>query len=80
MEDISKQLLHYIGGQTHIMCKMHRLPFIPVPDRIAKCKCEKKEHIPCPQLDFTSWVFQICTREVDGNEIYEIEEILDDDY
>ena len=42
MADISKQLLHYIGGQTHIICKNHRLPFITVPDRIALCKCGKK--------------------------------------
>ena len=59
MADISKQLLHYIGGQTHIICKNHRLPLIPVPDRIAKCKCGKKEHIPCPHLDCTACIYQI---------------------
>ena len=54
MADIIKQLLHYIGGQTHIICKNHRLPLIYVPDRIAKCKYGTKEHIRFPKLDFTA--------------------------
>ena len=45
MADICKKLPHYIGGQTHIICKNHRLPLIHVPDRIAKFKCGKKENI-----------------------------------
>ena len=38
MAYIIKKLLHYIGGQTHSICKNHRLLLIPVPDRIAKFK------------------------------------------
>ena len=42
---MSKQLLHYIGGQTHIICINHRLPLIPVTEIITKFKCGKKENI-----------------------------------
>jgi hypothetical protein len=80
MADISKKLLHYIGGQTHIICKNHRLPLIPVPDRIALCKCGKKENIRCPHLDCTAFICQVCISELDENEVYEIEEVLDEHY
>ena len=39
LTDISKELLRYIGSQTHIICGKHKLPMIPVPDRKAKCRC-----------------------------------------
>ena len=42
LSGVSKELLRYIGGQTHIICGKHKLPMIPVPDRKANCRCGRK--------------------------------------
>ena len=45
IKNLGKNLLRYIGGQTHAICGHHNHPLIPVPDRIANCsKCSRKDH------------------------------------
>ena len=69
LEDISKKLLHYIGGQTHIICHNHKLPLIPVPDRKAKCSCDNLEHFRCPDLDCMVCICNKCAATLDKETI-----------
>ena len=42
MTQHGKESIGYIWGQNHIICQIHTVPSIPVPDRKAKHKCERK--------------------------------------
>ena len=83
LTDISKELLRYIGGQTHIICGKHKLPMIPVPDRKAKCRCGRIEHLRCPDLECSICICDKCADNHDSNIINEVHEddaaITDDD-
>ena len=71
--DVSKSLLKYIGGQTHILCAKHKMPMIPVPDRKAKCKCGNKEYLRCPELKCVNCICQKCAEELDSTVVNEVE-------
>jgi hypothetical protein len=72
LTDISKELLRYIGGQTHIVCGKHKIPMIPVPDRKLKCRCGRNEHLRCPDLDCSICICDKCADNFDINIINEV--------
>ena len=72
MTQQGRELMRYIGGQTHIICETHELPLIPVPDRKAKCQCGTKEHLRCPDLDCTVCICKKCAAEKNQNIVNKI--------
>ena len=43
--------MKYIGGQSHVQCREHRLPMIWSSDRFNKCACTNQERYMCAQFD-----------------------------
>ena len=72
--DVGKELMQYIGGQTHIICATHKLPMVHVPDRKAKCKCGRKEHFRCPELNCLNCICGQCADSLDISIVNEIKE------
>ena len=67
--ELYQEFLSYIGGQSHIVCSHHKLPLISTVDRKNKCRCSKKEHYSCPQLDCKVCLCQKCSDVCDHSSI-----------
>ena len=74
ISEVSKELLCYIGGQTHIIFGKHKLPMIPVPDRKANYICGRNEHFRCPDLECSIFICDKCAANYDLSIINEVNE------
>ena len=74
VQKYSRDILQYIGGQTHAICNTHSLPMIPVPDRIAICsRCERKEVLQFPELGCNNCLCRKCFDALDKSIVNGIE-------
>ena len=71
VDDINKEIMRYIGGQTHVVCGTHKLPLITMFDRKKKCcMCKRKEHFGCPNLQCKVCICKRCANGFDINDIH----------
>ena len=79
IEDIRKEYLIYIGGQTHVLCREHNIPLIVLPNSNRTCQkradkslslCQKKIYYGCPHLNCTAQIckqcFNKCKKNIDN--------------
>ena len=85
MESLKNQFLKSIGGQSHVLCSVHKLPLIPSFERSSKCsECDRKEYFTCCDITCTSHLCRRCfemkdTRNINYVYPYDIDD-RDEDY
>ena len=58
---IRNQFLRCVGGQTHVQCAIHHLPFIPSIDCSHLCvECGRKEYYRCCDMKCKSYLCKKC--------------------
>ena len=72
MEDVNRELMKYIGGQTHIVCDVHKIPLITMFNRVKKCECGKSEHFACADPKCRTCICKRCANQLDSNIINKI--------
>ena len=74
MKSLGRCVLGSIGGQSNVICKVHKLPLIYSTDRTKVCyNCNKKEVYTCPCLGCNCCICKQCFDRVPSNEIVEVE-------
>ncbi len=67
------QFLKYIGGQSHVICKEHKMPLIHSSTRSSLCKCGKKEFVRCPNISCQCCVCKECFATMNDSESHLID-------
>ena len=62
--------MKFTGGQSYIQCQKHILSRTMSVKREEKCKCEKKEHYSCPNLNCKLCICKRCAGKKDDTTVY----------
>ena len=68
------EILKFIGGQTHVICKCHKYPLISI------CiYCDRKEHYRCPELGCNIYLCNKCFDRLPRDTVNMVDAPNDDD-
>ena len=81
LDNLRKEFLRYIGGQSHLLCSKHNLPLITSHDKEYRCnkpvdgiskRCNRKGSFCCPEFQCSTITCKKCFQTYNVNEINNI--------